>query len=305
MWYCLYENQKYGPFSTQEAKTFIEAHPDCFVWKEGMPEWMPSHSFEVFSDRSSLQAQPAQNTMMDTQLDFMIFGDDMQYVEINLAPHEEIIAEPGAMIYKESGVEMEAMLGTGKQKGVFGKIIGASKRALTGEKIFLSSFYNIRDEETQRVAFSAPYPGKIIPVSLKNFGGQIICQKESFLCAESDIDIGIFFQKRISTALFGGGGFIMQRLTGQGVAFIHAGGMIFEYNLEEGERLQVDAGCLVAFQPSVAFDLKEAGSLKTQLFGGSGLFFANMRGPGKVWVQSLPFSRLAQRLFSLLPEKRK
>lgn len=303
MWYCLSGNKEYGPFSTEEAMRFIAARPDCLVWQEGMPEWIPAFRFEMLSGHAHTGAPDRINTM-HSSLDFKIFGDDMQYVEVALRPEEVIVAEPGAMIYKEGGVQLEAMLGTGKKQGLFGKMFGAGKRVLTGERAFLSAFINT-DPYPQKVAFSAPYPGKIIPVSLEGIGGEIICQRESFLCSETGIDIGVFFQKRIFTAMFGGGGFIMQRLSGSGVVFIHAGGMICEYDLDEGETLQVDAGCLVAFQPSADFSLKEAGSLKSQIFGGSGLFFANMTGPGKVWVQSLPFSRLAQRFASVIQPRRK
>lgn len=303
MWYCLSDNKEYGPFSTQEAMRFISGHPDCFVWQEGMPEWIPAFRFEMLAGRAHAD-MPARKQAMHSGLDFKIFGDDMQYVEVSLRPEEAIIAEPGAMICKEGGVQLEAMLGTGRKQGLFSKMFGAGKRVLTGESAFLSAFINM-DRYPQKVSFSAPYPGKIIPVSLEGIGGEIICQKESFLCSEAGIDIGVFFQKRIFTAMFGGGGFIMQRLNGSGVVFIHAGGMICEYDLKEGETLQVDAGCLVAFQPSVDFSLKEAGNLKSQIFGGSGLFFANMIGPGKVWVQSLPFSRLAQRFASVIQPRRK
>lgn len=303
MWYCLSGNKEYGPFSTQEAMRFISAHPDCLVWQEGMPEWVPAFRFEMLSGHSQA-GSPGTIKTIHSSLDFKIFGDDMQYVEVSLRPEEVVIAEPGAMIYKEGGIELEAMLGTGKKQGLFGKMFGAGKRVLTGESAFLSAFINT-DYYPQKVAFSAPYPGKIIPVSLEGIGGEIICQKESFLCSEAGIDIGVFFQKRIFTAMFGGGGFIMQRLSGSGVVFIHAGGMICEHDLKQGETLQVDVGCLVAFQPSADFSLKGAGNLKSQIFGGSGLFFANIIGPGKVWVQSLPFSRLAQRFSSVMQPQRK
>ena len=212
-------------------------------------------------------------------------------------------AEPGAMIYKGIFVKPSALLGTNRQS-FFGKLVGAGKRVLSGERAFLTVFVNTGDELAQ-VAFSAPYPGKIIPVSLAGIGGELICQRDSFLCAQSDVDIGVFFQKKLSTALFGGQGFVMQRLTGDGVAFIHAGGTIGEIDLADGESIQIDVGCLAAFQPSVRFDICGAGDLKTQIFGGSGLFYADLLGPGKVWVQSLPFSRLAGRLGAQIAPKRK
>ncbi len=302
MWYCLANNQENGPFSLDEAARFVQEHPDCMVWQEGMPEWIPANKFSILADRSGMM--PKSDFYFNSGLDFKIRGDDMQYVEVTLAPGESVIAEPGAMIYKELPVEMEALLGTGRKQGVFGKIFGAGKRVLSGESAFLSSFVNTFDQPA-KVALSAPYPGKIIPVSLSGFGGEIICQKDSFLCAQSDIDIGIYFQKKIMTALFGGAGFIMQRLSGDGVVFIHAGGTISEIDLKEDEFIQVDIGCLVAFEPSVHFEVTGTGSLKAQLFGGSGLFFADMRGPGKVWIQSLPFSRLAQRFADQIHPRKK
>ncbi len=302
MWYCLADHQEYGPFSLEEASRFVQEHPDCLVWRDGMPEWVPAKKFALLTNQSA--TAPMSDIYFDSGLDFKICGDDMQYVEVTLQPGESIIAEPGSMIYKEIAVEMEALLGTGRKQGFVGKLFGAGKRVLSGESAFLSSFINTLDHPA-KVALSAPYPGKIIPVSLSGFGGEIICQKDSFLCAQSDIDIGIYFQKKIMTALFGGAGFIMQRLNGDGVVFIHAGGTISEIDLKEDEFLQVDIGCLVAFQPSVHFEVTGTGSIKAQLFGGSGLFFANMRGPGKVWIQSLPFSRLAQRFAEQIHPQKK
>ena len=258
-----------------------------------MAGWTPANNFSVLSKASDIPP-PAAN-YVDTGLSFQIHGDDMQYVEIGLAPQESVIAEPGSMIFKDNDVTLEAMLGGNKNKGFLDRMMGAGKRVLSGEKAFLSVFSNESDRNSARVAFSAPYPGKIIPVSLSNFGGEIICQKDSFLCAQSDIEIGVFFQKKILTALFGGGGFIMQRLTGNGVVFINAGGSIAEIDLAQYETIQVDVGCLVAFQPSVYFDIQSTGNFKSQLFGGSGVFFSILSGPGKVWVQSLPFSRLAEK----------
>lgn len=293
MWFCSFESRNYGPFSEHELRRFISEHPKCLVWKDGMPEWVPARDFERMSD----SARPFPSKVLKTDMDFKICGDDMQYAEFALKPGETVLAEPGAMIYKQIGVEFEALMGNGRKQGFFGKLFGAGKRILTGESFFLASFTNERTDKKQRVAFAAPYPGKIIPISLSDFGHEIICQKDSFLCAESGVEIGIFFQKRILTALFGGAGFIMQRLHGDGLVFINAGGTIVEYDLNPGEVLQVDVGCLVAFQPGVVFDIADAGTVKSQFLGGSGLFFAELTGPGKVWVQSLPFSRLARRIF--------
>lgn len=293
MWFCSFEGKSYGPFSEHELRRFISERPESLVWKNGMPEWIPAHDFEQMS--ASQQVFPA--SVLKTDLDFKICGSDMQYVEFALKPGETILAEPGSMIYKQINVEFEARMGNGQKQGFFRKLFGAGKRILTGESFFLASFTNKRADKKQRVAFAAPYPGKIIPVSLNSFGHEIICQKDSFLCAESDVSIGVFFQKRILTALFGGAGFIMQRLYGDGLVFINAGGSIAEYDLKPGEVIEVDVGCLVAFQPGVTFDITDAGTVKSQFLGGSGLFFAELTGPGKVWVQSLPFSRLARRIF--------
>lgn len=293
MWYCLFNTRQYGPFSTEETIDFIHQHQNSLVWREGMAGWMPANKFSVLNAVSDIP--PPTTAYFDSGLSFQVHGDDMQYVEIDLAPQESVIAEPGSMIYKDNDVTLEAQLSGNKNKGFLGRMMGAGKRVLSGERAFLSVFSNESDRKSARVAFSAPYPGKIIPVSLSSFGGEIICQKDSFLCAQSDVEIGIYFQKKILTALFGGGGFIMQRLTGNGVVFIHAGGSIAEIELDQYEAIQVDVGCLVAFQPSVYFDIQSTGNLKSQVFGGSGVFFAILRGPGKVWVQSLPFSRLAQK----------
>lgn len=227
-------------------------------------------------------------------MNYQILGDDMQYVDFTLQSGESVLGEPGAMMFKDAGIRMEAMLGTGKNQGFFKKLFGAGKRVLTGENMFLTGFENT-DDAPRRIAFSAPYPGKVLPLDLARLGGEIVCQKDSFLCAAGDIDIGVYFQKKILTALFGGAGFVMQRLHGNGVVFVNAGGTVKEIDLRPMQRIQADAGCLVGFQPSVGFEIVGAGNLKTQLLGGEGLFLANLTGPGKVWVQSLPFSRLAAR----------
>lgn len=227
-------------------------------------------------------------------MNYEIFGDDMQYVDFTLQAGESVLGEPGAMMCKDEGVRMEALFGAGKSQGFFKKLFGAGKRVLTGENMFLTGFENVYDAP-QRVAFSAPYPGKVVPLALSGLGGEIVCQKDSFLCAAGDIDIDVYFQKKILTALFGGAGFIMQRLRGGGVVFVNAGGTVREITLAPMQKIQADAGCLIGFQPSVGFEIVGAGNLKTQLLGGEGLFLANLTGPGKVWLQSLPFARLASR----------
>ncbi len=237
------------------------------------------------------------------EVDYQVFGNEMQYVEIELDPMEAAVAEAGGMMYMDDGIEMETIFGDGSQQssGFMGALMGAGKRLLTGESLFMTVFQN-RGQGKRRVAFGAPYPGKIIPVHLSEIGGELIAQKDSFLCAAKGVSVGIAFNKRIGVGLFGGEGFIMQRLQGDGWAFMHAGGTILERTLAPGELLRVDTGCIVAFQPSVAYDIQFVGKIKSALFGGEGLFFATLRGPGRIWLQSLPLSRLADRIYSAAPK---
>ncbi len=235
-------------------------------------------------------------------IDYRINGDDMQFIEIELDPNEAVVAEAGGMMFMDDGIAMETIFGDGSQQnqGLLGALLGAGTRLLTGESLFMTVFHN-RSMTKRRVAFGAPYPGKILPVQLSALGGELIAQKDSFLCAAKGVSVGIAFQKRLGTGLFGGEGFIMQRLKGDGLAFLHAGGTLYERQLASGESLRVDTGCLVALQPSVDYDIEFVGGIKTALFGGEGLFFATVRGPGKVWLQSLPFSRLAGRIVAAAP----
>lgn len=237
------------------------------------------------------------------EIDYQVYGDDLQFVEIELDPREAVVAEAGGMMYMDDGIEMETIFGDGSQPntGFLGSLMGAGKRLLTGESLFMTVFQN-QAAGKKRVAFGAPYPGKIIPVHLAEVGGEIWAQKDSFLCAAKGVTVGIAFNKKMGVGLFGGEGFIMQRLQGDGWGFMHAGGTIIERQLAPGELLRVDTGCIVAFQPSVAFDIQYVGKIKTALFGGEGLFFATLRGPGRVWLQSLPFSRLANRIYAAAPQ---
>lgn len=223
-------------------------------------------------------------------IDYRIYGDDMQVVEVELDPQEAVRAEVGAMLYMEDDIEM--------QTGTGGGIFSGLKRMFTGESFFITSFIHKGRMGKSHVAFAAPYPGKIIPLDLKQLGGEFICQKDGFLCAAQGVDINIAFTKRIGAGLFGGEGFILQRLTGDGLAFVHAGGTIIKKELRSGERLRVDTGCLVAFAPTVDYDIQFVGGFKNALFGGEGLFLATLQGPGTVYLQSLPFSRLADRIIS-------
>ena len=236
------------------------------------------------------------------EVDFKIFGDDMQFVEVELDPEEAVVAEAGGMMYMEDGIDMETIFGDGSQQnsGVFGALLGAGKRLLTGESLFMTVFLN-RGVGKKKVAFGAPYPGKIIPIKLSEIGGELIAQKDSFLAGAKGVSVGIAFNKKIGAGLFGGEGFIMQRLQGDGWTFVHAGGTLMERDLGPGETLRVDTGCIVAFQPSIAYDIQFVGKIKSALFGGEGLFFATLRGPGRVWLQSLPLSRLADRIVKASP----
>lgn len=235
------------------------------------------------------------------EVDFQLFGDDMQFVEIQLDSGESIVAEAGAMMYMSDGIVMDSVFGDGSDrdagKGFMDKMLGAGKRVLTGESLFMTMFTN-KAYDRKAVAFAAPYPGKIIAQDLGDLGGQLICQRDSFLCAARGIEIGIAFQKNVGAGFFGGEGFIMQRLVGDGLAFMHAGGTIIEKDLAPGEVLKLDTGCLVAMTPSVNYNVEFVGSVKSAFFGGEGLFLATLRGPGHVWLQSIPFSRFANRIMA-------
>lgn len=235
-------------------------------------------------------------------VDYEIFGEDMQYVEVELDPGEAAIGEAGAMMYMEADIDMDTIFGDGsaQQGGIFGKLMGAGKRLLTGESLFTTVYQNLGTAK-RRVAFAAPYPGTIVAMDLSELGGTLICQKDSFLCAAKGVSLGIAFQQKLGVGLFGGEGFIMQKLEGDGLAFVHAGGVLKERNLAPGETLRVDTGCIAALSSTVKYDIQYVGKLKTAFFGGEGLFFATLTGPGKVWLQSLPLSRLANRIIAAAP----
>ena len=237
------------------------------------------------------------------EIEYKIYGDDMQFVEVELDPNEATVAEAGGMMYMDDGIEMETVFGDGspqQQSGIMGALMGAGKRLLTGESLFMTVFHN-RSGQKRRVAFGAPYPGKIIAIHLAEVGGELVAQKDSFLAAAKGVSIGIAFQRKLGVGLFGGEGFIMQRLQGDGWAFVHAGGTLQERTLAPGELVRVDTGCIVALQPSVNYEIEYVGKIKSALFGGEGLFFATLRGPGKIWLQSLPLSRLANRIVGAVP----
>jgi uncharacterized protein (TIGR00266 family) len=233
------------------------------------------------------------------ELDYKIHGQEMQFVEIELDPGESAVAEAGSMMFKDPSVHMDTVFGDGTSapSGFLGKLVGAGKRLLTGESLFMTVFTQ-QGQGKARVAFAAPYPGSILAFRLADLGGTLIAQKDAFLCAAKGVTVGIHFQRKILTGLFGGEGFIMQKLEGDGLAFVHVGGCVVERQLAAGEELHIDTGCVAAMTPSVDFDVVRAGSVKSMIFGGEGVFFAHLRGPGTVWMQSLPFSRLAGRILA-------
>ncbi len=237
-------------------------------------------------------------------VDFEIKGAEMQFVEVELDPGEAAIGEAGSMMFMDAGIQMDTVFGdaSGAQGGLLGKLLSAGKRLVTGESLFITLYTNQASTKL-RVAFAAPYPGKILPMDLRQLGGTLICQKDAFLCAARGVSLGIYFQQKMSVGFFGGEGFIMQRLDGDGLAFVHAGGTVVRRELQPGQTLLIDTGCIVAFTPDVNFEIQYVGKVKTALFGGEGLFFAKVTGPGTVWLQSLPFSRLASRVFAAAPQR--
>lgn len=240
--------------------------------------------------------------MQAHEIDYQIFGEEMQYVEIELDPQEIVIAEAGSFMMMDNNIQMETIFGDGseQQSGLFGKLVSAGKRVLTGESLFMTAFLN-QNNTKSKVSFAAPYPGKIIPIDLTQFGEKFICQKDSFLCAAKGVAVGIEFSKKLGRGLFGGEGFIMQKIEGDGMAFVHSGGTLAKRELAAGDVLKVDTGCIVGFTKDVDYDIEFIGGIKNSLFGGEGLFYATLRGPGTVYVQSLPFSRLADKIIASAP----
>ena len=311
-WYVAKGGQTVGPFTLDQMKDKFQSGEitgEDQVFKAGMAGWAPAKTVGDLSGMARPAAAappPPPSGGTSDEIDYIIEGHEMQYVEIELDPGESAISEAGAMLYMTQDIQMETIFGDGrannKPKGFMDKLVGAGKRVLTGESLFTTVFTHKGSVGKQHVAFGAPYPGKVIPMDLSQRGGEIICQKDAFLCAAKGVAIEIAFQKKIGTALFGGEGFIMQKLQGDGMAFLHAGGFVFERQLKAGETLRVDTGCLVALQPSVQYDVEFVGSVKSAIFGGEGFFYATLRGPGHVWLQTLPFSRLAGRIWSAAPQ---
>jgi len=240
------------------------------------------------------------------EIDFKITGEEMQCVEVELDLQETVISEPGSFMMMDDGIQMATLFGdgSGKEGGLMGKLFSAGKRLLTGENLFMTTYTNTGSEK-KHVTFAAPYPGKIIPMDLSLLKGKMICQKDSFLCAAKGVSVGIEFQRKLGTGLFGGEGFIMQKLEGDGMAFVHAGGHIIERELKERELLKIDTGCIVAFTSTINYDIQFVGGIKNTIFGGEGLFYATLTGPGKVWIQSIPISRLADRILQFSRGSRK
>ena len=322
-WYMAIGGHQVGPVSQQEIITNLQngsIDAETLVFTAGMAQWQKVKDVAAFasyikggsaavaggSSPAAGFAPPPAPGRRAHDIDFQIIGNEMQFVEVELDPGEGAVAEAGAMMYMTQGIAMETIFGDGSQQrstGVMDALLGAGKRLLTGESMFMTVFTNAGGGK-QRVAFGAPYPGKIIPMDLKSIGGQLICQKDSFLCAARGVSIGIAFQKKLGVGLFGGEGFIMEKLEGDGLCFVHAGGTIQSFDLAPGETLRVDTGCLVALQPSINYDIQFVGGIKTALFGGEGIFFATLQGPGRVWLQSLPFSRLADRIYAAAPQNK-
>ena len=309
-WYVAINGQQQGPFPQNHIQQMLASgvyNQDTLVWREGFQNWLPISQVPELNQPPGLspQSPPGSTGLQAHEIDFEIFGTEMQFVEIELDPNESAVAEAGAMMYMSDFIQMETIFGDGSHASETGsfldKMLGAGKRLITGESLFTTVF-TFKGQGKGRVAFAAPYPGKIIPLDLKDYNGKLVCQKEAFLCAAKGVAIGVEFQKKIGTALFGGEGFIMQKLEGDGLVFVHAGGTIVQKELQAGESMKVDTGCLVALTQTVDFDIEFVGGIKSAIFGGEGFFFATVRGPGHVWLQSLPFSRLAGRIHQAAPQ---
>ncbi len=313
-WYAARGSERVGPMTRSELASGFQSGeygPQSLVFKQGMSGWTAASQVaelkDVLSDGDAGAAPPPPppppSGRRAHEVDYVIKGEEMQFVEIELDPGEGAVAEAGAMMYMTSGIEMTTIFGDGSGTGggLMDKLLGAGKRVLTGESLFMTEFVNTGSGK-QQVAFASPYPGKIMAADLGKMGGRLIAQKDAFLCAAKGVAISIAFQKKIGVALFGGEGFIMQSLEGDGLAFIHAGGTTIERRLAAGEHLRVDTGCIVALEPSVTYDIQFVGGVKSAIFGGEGFFFASLTGPGKVWLQSLPFSRLAGRIWEAAPQ---
>jgi uncharacterized protein (TIGR00266 family) len=310
-WYMLIGGHQIGPVSAQEVISNIQngsLQSGSFIFAPGMKDWVPAGKVDLFSSCFGKSPAPVQIPKapgrVAHEIDFRIYGEELQFIEVELDPGESAVAEAGAMMYMTSGIELNTVFGDGSSSsassGLVGKLLGAGKRLITGESLFMTVFTNVGSGK-QQVAFAAPYAGRIVPMDLASLGGTLICQKDAFLCAARGVSIGIAFQRKIGVGLFGGEGFIMEKLEGDGLCFVHAGGTIHNLELAPGQTLRVDTGCLVALQPTVNYDIQYIGKIRSALFSGEGLFYATLTGPGKVWLQSLPLSRLADRIYKAMP----
>lgn len=307
-WYFSHNGNRLGPYDDAQARTYASQNPGDVCWREGFDGWKPVASVaELGAGQAGGPPPPPPGNNADV-VDYKIVGTDMQFVEVELDPGESAVGEAGAMMFKDSCVTMEAVFGDASRNsatsggGLMGSLLSAGKRLVTGESLFTTVFTHAGQSGKAHVAFAAPFPGTVMAMKLSEHNGRLICQKDSFLAGARGVSLGIFLQRKILTGLFGGEGFIMQKLEGDGWVFIHAGGTMVARELAAGETVDVDTGCVVAFHDTVSMDIKQAGGIKTMLFGGEGMFFATLTGPGKVWLQSLPFSRMAGRMLAAAPK---
>lgn len=308
-WYFSYgkNTDRIGPLDDAAARVQAQQKPDGYCWREGFTEWLPIRAVAELGGGMTAAPPPVPPVRGDfaDEIDYCIVGTDMQFVEVELDPGESAIAEAGALMYKESAIQMDTVFGDGsttsQSGGLMDKLLSAGKRVITGESLFTTVFTHTGQGKA-KVAFAAPYPGTVMAMKLSEHGGRLICQKDSFLAGARGVQLGIFFQRKILTGLFGGEGFIMQKLEGDGWVFVHAGGTMMKRELRAGERLDVDTGCVVAFHDTVSMDVKPVGGIKSMFFGGEGMFLATLTGPGTVWLQSLPFSRMAGRMLAAAPQ---
>lgn len=306
-WYFSYDGERSGPLDDAAAREQALRRPNGHCWREGFGEWLPIASVaDLAGQRAAPPPLPAHSPGATAdEVDYRICGTDMQFVEIELDPGESAIAEAGALMYKDAVVEMDTIFGDGSRShggGLMDSLLSAGKRVITGESLFTTVFTHGGSGGKAHVAFAAPYPGTVMAMKLSEHGGRLICQKDSFLAGARGVSLGIFLQRKILTGLFGGEGFIMQKLEGDGWVFVHAGGTVVERELGANERIDVDTGCVVAIHESVDMDVHRVGGIKSMLFGGEGVFLASLTGPGKVWLQSLPFSRMAGRMLAAAPK---
>ncbi|MGR4896683.1 TIGR00266 family protein [Stenotrophomonas sp. LARHCG68] len=301
------QSDRVGPLDEAAARAYAQANRQALAWRTGMQGWQPVGEIAEFGGQAAPPPMPPPvggNRSRADDIDFRIVGHEMQFVEIELDPGESAIAEAGALMFKDASVQMDTVFGDGRHEGQGGfmdKLLSAGKRVITGESLF-ATVYTHTGQGKAKVAFAAPYPGTVLAMKLDQHGGKLVCQKDSFLAGARGVQVGVHLQRKVMTGLFGGEGFIMQKLEGDGWVFVHAGGCVVERELAAGERIDVDTGCVVAYHAGVDMDVRRVAGLKSMFFGGEGVFLATLTGPGKVWLQSLPFSRLAGRMFAAAPQ---